>query len=386
MAPRVSDPWVDALLAGDSAASVLRAMRAHYEAAARKNGRSALNKCSLRTAVTDVKRRVLEVVREGAEYREGIRALRAAARGGASAECARQVDAFLDMSISVQSNQKRKIASACRARGGGAAAAVEDAAVLAAFDALRILPANLVDFRVEYDEMETCKRRSSTNLLTKPKFVVPDAGATLREATRVVRGAADEPVHRVIACLMLASGRRMTEVLNCESTFERLPSGYAHGCLFSGQLKTRSEIRTLRFKIPLLVPFDAFEGALAVVRAWQGDVDAVRKLTNEQVKNRYQPGLHRYLQKDGSDIGGAPIRRPHTMRAIYARLVLRLFDWGLHRDARVLKYCLGHTDEMQSKHYDHVEIKRAPRKHAFGAFPLADAELRRVEEVMMGEG
>jgi hypothetical protein len=65
-------------------------------------------------------------------------------------------------------------------------------------------------------------------------------------------------------------------------------------------------------------------------------------------------------------------------------VVLHVFDWGLDRDKRIMKYVLGHAKKDTSDHYDGVRLDGSAAdlqrsRHAFGVFPLTDAELERAE-------
>ena len=381
--------WVDALLDGKTdGATIVGWMRDHYLLVARhKDGELAkLNECTLRTKVSDIKRRALSIkLRSGQkqahdEHEKGLATLRAAA-SGADARCRAAVDEFgsLDLHAQAKVVRRRQGHYPTANRASLCERLSENAGVAQAFAGLKVLAPSFDTFHLDREETSICIRRSNTTLLRKKTVTVPSAPKMLAHAQAVLGAPHEAPIYEVMAALLFASGRRTTEMLNGQSSFASLGK-YEHGCYFGGQLKARRKVRQMRYKIPLLVPFAQFEKGLAFLRAWQGDVSM---LTNKQVSSRYQPNLQRHLSENM--FGGMHVR-PHMLRSIYMRLVVLAFDWGSHRERRVAKYCLGHTATKDSDHYDHVELRSAPRlKRKFKKFPLTEAELEEVENFLSGE-
>lgn len=377
--PSVYDPWVNALLDGRPASEVLAAMRRHYTA---KGKQGELNECTLGKAVGKVKKLALEATPGPGQrnvhpsYRKGLQRLRAA-RKQADSACAAAVDAFLKLSVADQAKEVQFL----ERDGGGARTGLcgrlgGDPRVAKAFAALQVVPETFRDFRVDREERESCAETSKLRLLRKKTVSIPDVEALIAHARGVLATPREAHANDLMTALLFASGRRTAELLNGRSQFTKL-AGHAHGCHFKGQLKARKHVAEAWFTIPLLVPFSAFQAGLLALREWQGDVSA---LSNDQVSNRYQPNLGRHLAEH--PVGGVYVR-PHLLRAIYSKFVLLFFDWKDHRDKRVIKYCLGHSNTQNSDFYDHIKCKNAAHlEDSLGVFPLSEAELQRMEELV----
>lgn len=393
----VYDPWVSALFEGVDGAEVVQRMRTYYQEIS-KSG--ALNDCTLRTKVSEVKRRFMDEYEEIgrgmakserkmskacrdalAAYAKGLKNLEEAAKE-ASAKCRGAVKEFGALPVRSQVREvryrdhpKRDRQSLCEPFG-------DDLGVKAAFAALVVLPTNLETLQLLASETQRCAKKTSMSMLRRPKTVIPSLGkfidavnAALRAPELDAKGRLSEP-HLVIACLLAACGRRTTEVMSWRSTFEEL-KGFDSGCVFSGQLKTRGSVSGA-YKIPLLVPFTSFRNALNHLRTWQG-TDAAQ-LTNKQISVRYQGGLSKWFASQ-KNLGGIKGVHPHLLRAIYMAVVLKVFNWGSHWDKRIAKYCLGHAEKETTYHYDFIEITSGAKKYSkrFGVFPLSEAELRASE-------
>ena len=364
----VYDVWVASLLRGEPGEDVLARMRAHYTS---EGVAGELNMCTLRTKVSDVKRRFLESTPRGAQrnthpsYAAGVARLRRAAASSHDAAVAR---AFLTGGLMQQLKDLQR---------GELLRSLEAPAARDALEELRVLPDNMDGFVVPREVYEACTQQADYRLLRKKTLVVPCASTALARAQELLGRPDDHSVHDVIAALLFASGRRTAEVLNGRSSFDPLP-GFARGCLFRGQLKTTPVMGGVALAIPLLVDYGAFRRGLQVLRRWQGNVS---HLSNKAVSTRFQPGLSRHMA--ATPFGGIGTVSPHAMRAVYMRVVLLVFDWGDRRDKRVAKYCLGHLQSPTSDHYDHVKVRRgaAALEGSFGRFPLHEAELRRIEEM-----
>ena len=388
----VYDPWVTALFEGVDGAEVVERMRTYYRDEVKPIGQ--LNECTLRTKVSAVKRRFMdeyEAIARGAAtrkelspacrkalkgYRDGLAALGAAAKP-ASAQCRAAVAQFAALPVRDQVREvryrdhpKRDRASLCEPFG-------DRREVSDAFAKLVVLPANLDTLLLHASESLRCAKHSSKQMLRREKAFVPSLDAFLTFLGATLDAPQEHKPQLVIACLLAACGRRTTELLNPRSSFAPV-AGFARGCLFEGQLKTRGRARAA-YKIPLLVPYATFRAALDRIRAWQGEDAAA--LTNTQLSVRYQGGLSRFFS-GRDDFGGIEGAHPHLLRAVYMAIVLKVFDWGRQRDQRIAKYCLGHAEKETSYHYDFVEIQSGAKKYAkkFGVFPLSEAELRAAED------
>ena len=421
--PSVYDPWVrDLLNPKVKGSDVVEKMRKHYTAVAVENknkkgkeggeeeegeekatnSKAKLNECTLRTKVSDVKRRALSVKQEDLEkgqrnthkeYETGIRRLTKAGKK-AKGECGEAVREFLAMELHEQAKEVQR-REAARHEGDARSSLCmrfgKNKEVDRAFSALKVVPDSFLSMRVERKETDACRRASQTRLLRKPAFPINDAWKLLSHCRSVLAFPRDHPPYAVIASLLLATGRRTAELLNGRSHFEEWPA-HTNACLFCGQLKASARVRDgMRYAIPLLAPHSDVEEAIEVVQEWQGGKEEAEKLTNKQVSVRYQPAMHRFLSGDprlGAEpggFGGEKALRPHTLRAVYTRYSLLLFDWGSLTDRRVAKYLLGHASAGHVQHYDHVKLRKAGKLEGEqGAFPIREEEMRRVEEVVGG--
>ena len=386
----VYDPWITALFEGVDGAEVVKRMRAYYRDEVKPVGE--LNECTLRTKVSDVKRRFMDeyegIARGGSKrkqlstacrkalkrYQDDLAALDAAAKP-ASAKCRAAVAEFAALPVRDQVREvryrdhpKRNRASLCEPFG-------DRQEVRDAFAKLAVLPENVETLQLRASESQRCAKHLSKQMLRREKTFVPSLDAFTAFLGATLEAPHEQKPQLVIACLLAACGRRTTEVMNPRSGFAPL-AGFARGCVFEGQLKTRHHAA---YKIPLLVPYVTFRTALDRIRAWQGEDAAA--LTNKQLSVRYQGGLSRFFA-GRDDFGGIEGAHPHLLRAVYMAIVLKVFDWGRQRNQRIAKYCLGHAEKETSYHYDFVEIQSGAKKYAkkFGVFPLSEAELRAAED------
>ena len=96
----------------------------------------------------------------------------------------------------------------------------------------------------------------------------------------------------------------------------------AHQAVFTGHLKTRTPSA---YEIPLLVPRTLLVRAQRRLRALPGG-DDVGSLDHRAVSSKYQSRLREALRAD-------PVLRElaptvHALRALYACIALRMFDFG----------------------------------------------------------
>ena len=181
------------------------------------------------------------------------------------------------------------------------------------------LPSNVRALRVSRAQMLECKRLGARSAMRKNREGVRvDGRALLAYARDVVARPQARSLPTLAFALMLVTGRRTCEVLNGHSCV--VPDG-EYFVRFVGQAKRRTAPDT-PLRVPVLERADVVAAALAALRRMQGD--GVR-LTNQQTTRRYQSLLSRSLAAD--DVW-RPCRRVHGLRAIYASMALRLFDWA----------------------------------------------------------
>lgn len=369
----VYQPWIDDLVKGKPGSEVIKDMRDYYERCGESKGD--VNVCTLKTKVSNVRKAaILALSPSGLHptYKKSEKAL-LALRSDTTSQCAERIDDFVNKStferakIVARSSRKDGRKSLCEN--------FSDKKVVDAFAKLRILPANFDTFRINMDEADTCKTTSRRKRLRRKPLDIPDLDAVFDHARQVLKAPEKRRKPEVVLALMLASGRRETEILNGRSRFEPV-RGFVHGCLFQGQLKSTKRMNELFFKIPLLVPLADFKRGLTTIRDWQGDVQT---LTTKQVSERYQPNLSRETKHA---FGGVELPKAHALRSIYMKCVLTLFKWQ-DMDSRVAKYCLGHATQEQQLSYNYVRLTaedEAKHRDRLGVFPLTEEELRLVED------
>ena len=229
--------------------------------------------------------------------------------------------------------------------------------------ALRVVPRGFEALRLTREETLARKRAAEAAQVAKNErvLVIADAAALLRSVERLLESASPRDSYaRLLLPLLLASGRRTSEIANGRSRFTPLP--HAHGCVFEGQLKKRAEAAP--YAIPLLVPFDTFERGLRALRTKQGG--GVMDLSEEEVIHRYAANLKRDM---GALEGLPPGCHPHDLRAAYAAYVVALFECE-HTFARTAMTVLGHETLRESLSYNHVRLHHVPHAARLGA--LAD--------------
>ena len=207
------------------------------------------------------------------------------------------------------------------------------------------LPENVRALRVARAQMLECKRLGAQSALRKNRHGVRvDGRALLAHARAVVAHPTGASLPTLASALMLLTGRRTCEIMNGHSTLT--PDG-DHFMWFQGQAKRRRR-GAGPMRIPVLACADVLVTALSALREAQHRV----LLTNEQTTRRYQSLLGRTLLAD-------PVwkqcRRVHGLRAIYASMALRLFDWGTvdppPSPSYVVMHILGHAGLNESLVY-----------------------------------
>ena len=121
---------------------------------------------------------------------------------------------------------------------------------------------------------------------------------------------------RLALAVMLVTGRRTCEILNGRSALT--PHGGEHAMLFEGIAKRRGGDDAI--VIPVLAPAEDIVVAVQTLRAKQRGA----RLVNGDVSRRYQSLLCRELAADPL---WASCKRVHGLRAVYAGMALRLFEW-----------------------------------------------------------
>ena len=156
----------------------------------------------------------------------------------------------------------------------------------------------------------------------------------------------------IILPLMLATGRRMTEILSPVTEFHPGPTPYF--ALFSGQLKKRNTESAVKYVIPLLVPYETLCAAIAAFRRRQ----RCEGLTNAQIKQRYQGSIRRDFRKVLPFM--PPNTTPHSLRALFCEFVFHAFDVPCTKNA-LIQRVLGHEGLATSLRYGHFRADEVTR-------------------------
>ena len=251
------------------------------------------------------------------------------------------------------------------------------AAAEACLAQMQLLPKAMDTFKMTKEQTILMKQTQEQSVTRKNEciIVIPDAVALLKTLEqRLLSSQAHDYNPRLILPLLLASGRRLTEICSPRSVFDPV-EGKPYYCTFKGALKKKGTNDS--GTIPLLVRFDSFAKGLAALRAKQLDTTSedgrragksVSELTNAQIKTRYGHATNLALAAgqvlplpEYEDPHTGENRRPHNhdLRAIYATYVHELFHPAGGSFNRTAMRCLLHTTIQESLSYAHVELERA---------------------------
>jgi hypothetical protein len=215
---------------------------------------------------------------------------------------------------------------------------------------------NLDEFALTHEEISANKRRSEQAVLARnaAPLVVTRGAALVDTIHAMLLAATTETTYANLSIpLLIASGRRMAEIMNGSSVFK--PTSNAHICVFTGQLKKKSEA-VQPYCIPLLVPFTVFSHGLTVLQKKQSASRARAITTNAQCAARYQKtlqeGLDAMTEKNTVPL---PPCHLHSLRAIYAALVYELFA-SSHQFCYTAMRILGHSHLQESLPYSYVRV------------------------------
>ena len=216
---------------------------------------------------------------------------------------------------------------------------------------MRLGPAALNGFYLSRNETVELKRKQEDNqkLKNESVIVVQEAGKLIGRMQDILRSASSTNCAEHLALsLLLASGRRMVEILNGRSTFEAVEGSEYH-CLFGGQVKKRG--KSEKYVIPLLCKFSEFKRAFDIMRTKTQGTDV---LSNADVNKLYHMKLRRQLNvKKG--LPYMPNCKIHDLRAAYASAVFILCECK-DTFARTCMDILGHESIHESLSYNHIRL------------------------------
>ena len=219
---------------------------------------------------------------------------------------------------------------------------------------MQILPRAMNSFHMTSSEMVELKSLKDQAILNKNNtlILIPDAAALLKSAIRwleIVSIRSSDA--QIVLPLLLVSGRRESEICNGNSLFNPSDLGPTY-CVFSGQLKTKSEIDR-PFTIPLLIDYSLFVRGLNIWRQKKGSVDSLK--TNANVCAKYSANLRRDLLKVVPLVQSS--RKVHTLRSIYIQFVWMCYENVPCTFARLCMTCLGHASLNECHAYSNVRLE-----------------------------
>ena len=242
---------------------------------------------------------------------------------------------------------------------------VKLASLNAATTRIRKLAAAPKSFRLSREEVLAFKRRGEDAVLAKSEspILIPNGDELVSMITGMLETATVHTSNpKLIFPLLLASGRRLTEILSPRSVFS--PHPHPFYTRFSGQLKKRGAAST--YTIPLLVPYTTFATGLLALRQKQGN--ALHHFTNQQLYNRYHGQISRHLHRT------LPLPNEchvHTLRALYASLVYELYEVPCIF-ARMCMHVLGHELLRESLTYSCVRVEGVACKGRYGPLHIGE--------------
>jgi integrase len=223
----------------------------------------------------------------------------------------------------------------------------------------------MASFKLSDEESDELKRKASDALEEKTSMLIciPNSDMVVQEAAEMLLNAKRCTITQLAIPLLLVSGRRSAEVLNMRSLFAHREDSQFHA-LFSGQLNKKGKAED--YFIPFLVSFDIFAYGLAVLRDKQAAEDVpAAQLSDEDVHSRYQRRVAGELDERGGtgslpslpvvDVTGEKHLTPHSLRSIYASLVMGMFVCP-YTFPQVAKLILGHETVAESLHYQVVQV------------------------------
>ena len=246
---------------------------------------------------------------------------------------------------------------------------------------LALLPQHVRNVRLTAEETNLCKKMARANLNAKHNQSVVVNGDALYEWVKTTLcNHATIDLYELILALLVATGRRTTEVCNGKSRFQGTEEG-CHFARFSGQIKLRKQLveeEDEPYVIPLMVPQSVVSDAL--VRLRQQQPDDIHAWTHARVSSRYQSGLGQYLQRSRlkSFIQGKIT--VHSLRSVYALMVAKLFTTPPHLSTvAVAQRVCGHRFVSSALAYTAVNVNMVHNVGCLGAMPLLEGRCAHTE-------
>lgn len=323
------------LLEGAPAEEVIAAMKKVF-----------LTDCSLKNYMSRVRMFVLDSEdsrKFHVRYEADLRKLRRMSKSSKNPTVREAVDHFIKLPFKVQF-MRRKL------RNKGIAVTGDD--VIDTFlSRMHFVAPNINEFRTDQKHARECRRVTEQHrLFANENLKVIDAATERVGVCRAILAAAagahrtrhtgsssPESVPRVAIALLVVSGRRTAEILNCKSIFE--PGRTTHSTIFTGQLKTQL---AQTYEIPLLCTYADFRDAYAYVK------HRAPLLESSAVNTKYASNLGYWSGR----LFGKGVT-PHDLRRLYASYVYVAYGYSEDRVSTnaVIKWLLGHSGLGTSLNY-----------------------------------
>lgn len=218
---------------------------------------------------------------------------------------------------------------------------------------LQLLPPNFATFCLTKEESLRCKEQSDAAQLNKNDnvIIVKNASNILSNVQFNLENCERISLSLLACCLMIASGRRLAEIMNGKSVFVEVSTTFVQ---FDGQLKKRGFVKP--YTIPLLIESKLFIRAFETLRDKQlRNCPNFNTLTNSQITEKYQGNLSRQLK-----ISFKQFHHIHVFRSFYISAVYQMYQLNV-TFARCAMLCLGHDDLKESLSYNNVKLENFER-------------------------
>lgn len=270
----------------------------------------------------------------------------------------------------------------------------------AALSNLQLVKCNMASFKLSEEEVAKVKKSLKQNRKYRNKVPIhiPNAYDLLERAVHILSTCTPtDPIAKIMAPLLLVSGRRTTEIIRgtvedsfeqaTEETTSHVPAANQHrfaACtlgsnttllpnvaVFKGQLKTKNQVP---YTIPLLCSYSLFARGMGILKEKIKDKD-ISSWTNKDINNHFSSLRSKFQVY-------LPCVRPedahrmttHTLRKVYADFVWKLFEIPCSYNYLLCRI-LGHKDEEESLSYVCVTLEDMNDKlDTFGPLPI-DVEL-----------
>lgn len=203
---------------------------------------------------------------------------------------------------------------------------------------LGIMPENLRNFVLpEKEKLTVARAKIDTDKLRADMEEID--GDRLME--KLMPGLLGGKRHHQAAAVMLATGRRTTEVLMSGDIYlsnNNTMDGYR--CMFSGQLKAGLDDKP--YEIPLLAPYAAVKAAWDRIR----ELYPTQGMTTDEVNSAYAGSISNFTQR-------AVGLKPHGLRAAYA---LMTFQGQKSSLIGHIGKVLGHAQSSAAAYYQRAKI------------------------------